>query len=83
MPFVKKEHTEQKTSGFRPRSDDAQTTEPSFFESMKTAVEGLSAPVREMMPDIDYSKVKGAGADRKSTRLNSSHVSESRMPSSA
>ena len=27
--------------------------------------------------------VPGAGEDRKSTRLNSSHVSESRMPSSA
>ena len=27
--------------------------------------------------------VGGSGTDRKSTRLNSSHVSESRMPSSA
>ena len=34
----------------------------------------------------DYKKViieAGKGGDRKSTRLNSSHVSESRMPSSA
>ena len=28
-------------------------------------------------------KVTGTAQDRKSTRLNSSHVSESRMPSSA
>ena len=28
-------------------------------------------------------KQRGGGQDRKSTRLNSSHVSESRMPSSA
>ena len=31
----------------------------------------------------DASRLAAAAADRKSTRLNSSHVSESRMPSSA
>ena len=30
-----------------------------------------------------YARVPAAAVDRKSTRLNSSHVSESRMPSSA
>ena len=41
-------------------------------------------------PDIDFTAFFGTDfsaraftADRKSTRLNSSHVSESRMPSSA
>ena len=31
----------------------------------------------------ELTKVMGDDSDRKSTRLNSSHVSESRMPSSA
>ena len=34
-------------------------------------------------PDSERLLLVGTGADRKSTRLNSSHVSESRMPSSA
>ena len=33
--------------------------------------------------DFSLSKMEGIVEDRKSTRLNSSHVSESRMPSSA
>ena len=33
--------------------------------------------------DVVYDLGSGDGVDRKSTRLNSSHVSESRMPSSA
>ena len=32
---------------------------------------------------IDIARHRGPDGDRKSTRLNSSHVSESRMPSSA
>ena len=32
---------------------------------------------------IDWLRAQGRSLDRKSTRLNSSHVSESRMPSSA
>src|ERR1043166_9663132 len=35
------------------------------------------------VPQNDFSNSSRMGADRKSTRLNSSHVSESRMPSSA
>ena len=34
-------------------------------------------------PGVSVNITKTAGSDRKSTRLNSSHVSESRMPSSA
>ena len=33
--------------------------------------------------DDDYSGITFPGGDRKSTRLNSSHASKSRMPSSA
>ena len=36
-----------------------------------------------LQSEIDYSKFSYREKDRKSTRLNSSHVSESRMPSSA
>ena len=35
------------------------------------------------VPEQPARQVKGTETDRKSTRLNSSHVSESRMPSSA
>ena len=38
---------------------------------------------REFIIPHDEAGLKGQASDRKSTRLNSSHVSESRMPSSA
>ena len=41
---------------------------------------------KSLIPTLDVAKAKQimtASGDRKSTRLNSSHVSESRMPSSA
>ena len=34
-------------------------------------------------PSIDFPIYKGTVGDRKSTRLNSSHIQKSRMPSSA
>ena len=39
----------------------------------------------EILRSVSFELPKGSmtGLDRKSTRLNSSHVSESRMPSSA
>ena len=45
----------------------------------------LGAPVIEINVDDDQveDRIDDALRDRKSTRLNSSHVSESRMPSSA
>ena len=39
--------------------------------------------VIEIQRIVRFLKERGIGVDRKSTRLNSSHVSESRMPSSA
>ena len=39
--------------------------------------------VMENLQDLVVKEVQGSGGDRKSTRLNSSHMSESRMPSSA
>lgn len=66
MPFDPNKLKEPSKSKFDPSklaaAPEQPVEAPSFFESMKTAAEGLSAPVREMMPDIDYSKVKGAGA---------------------
>ena len=33
--------------------------------------------------ELNFAKTRLSGTDRKSTRLNSSHLNESRMPSSA
>ena len=43
----------------------------------------LSSITRLFIEEQSVGKKRSARADRKSTRLNSSHVSESRMPSSA
>ena len=46
----------------------------------------IAPTTRESIPeyaDVNREVAQAAGRDRKSTRLNSSHVSESRMPSSA
>ena len=39
--------------------------------------------VEELIQEFSLERVSKAGADRKSTRLNSSHIQKSRMPSSA
>ena len=46
------------------------------------ALGGPQPPIGEMAPTFTLPTNSGAG-DRKSTRLNSSHVRTSRMPSSA
>ena len=51
-------------------------------------VESLTADLRKAQAEILYLREqlrgrKGGGGDRKSTRLNSSHIQKSRMPSSA
>ena len=53
--------------------------------SSKTIADGLRTPVglNNWAVISDPSKVAGVYRDRKSTRLNSSHSGESRMPSSA
>ena len=43
----------------------------------------LDAALGQTFEDIEYILIDDCSTDRKSTRLNSSHVSESRMPSSA
>ena len=48
--------------------------------AMKKAVRKTATQVKN---EISANAPKDTGKDRKSTRLNSSHVSESRMPSSA
>ena len=55
-----------------------------YAEGQRRYVESLSAYARQFLgqmdkPDVDFIE----GLDRKSTRLNSSHSSPSRMPSSA
>ena len=47
-------------------------------DGLKLAIDGL----KERLDGVDFDVVVGA-EDRKSTRLNSSHRSQSRMPSSA
>ena len=39
--------------------------------------------IEKVYPDKEIETFRNLAKDRKSTRLNSSHVSESRMPSSA
>ena len=46
-------------------------------------VDGTGAPATTGDLAIRGDRLAAVGRDRKSTRLNSSHVSESRMPSSA
>ena len=45
--------------------------------------ESLGVNPTEVVPDASFIDDLGADSDRKSTRLNSSHSSVSRMPSSA
>ena len=52
-------------------------SEPEFLQAVEEVLESLR-PVIEANEEL-YKK----NADRKSTRLNSSHTAESRMPSSA
>ena len=54
------------------------------FSDIKSTVKGLFAEVKEVVKNEQFTVViTGSGGDRKSTRLNSSHPSSSRMPSSA
>ena len=66
-----------------PFTDNANAT----WSTISGPVDGdppTAASVRSPLQDlIDRTAKIKSGADRKSTRLNSSHVSESRMPSSA
>ena len=64
-------------TGLDPIKDEA------WYECRFGDWDGLSVDeVKEKWPD-EYTSWISSSADRKSTRLNSSHVSESRMPSSA
>ena len=66
-----------------------------YAEGQRRYVESLSAYARQFLgqmekPDVDFIEglspavsIDQKGADRKSTRLNSSHIQKSRMPSSA
>ena len=57
------------------------------FNTLALSIDAMTGMVRDMEPDVEKMRAAaGMGystADRKSTRLNSSHMSESRMPSSA
>ena len=49
----------------------------------RALVEELKQALEALEPDPGIGAVILTGADRKSTRLNSSHIQKSRMPSSA
>ena len=55
--------------------------EPKAYESLRSKVEGKRKTAESIIGELTNT-IRGK-LDRKSTRLNSSHVSESRMPSSA
>ena len=65
------------------------THSAAFFDLDRTLISGSSAFVlaiaawrADLLPTRQFAR-DAMSADRKSTRLNSSHMSESRMPSSA
>ena len=64
---------------------DLQLNGESLVSAGKEEKEKLQTQMKEFLAQLTHQKLLEADAlaDRKSTRLNSSHVSESRMPSSA
>ena len=62
-------------------NDDIKRVLSRIYESRTlTEASGAQDAMANLNKDVE---VKGSFKDRKSTRLNSSHMSESRMPSSA
>ena len=66
-----------------PTEITAATESPLDIASIKSVMDGFDPA--SLLPDLSkvFGSLVGVCRDRKSTRLNSSHVSESRMPSSA
>ena len=56
---------------------------PTEIQAVGPNVAAIIKPLIDPLTEFGKSFKEGGGLDRKSTRLNSSHVSESRMPSSA
>ena len=54
-----------------------------IFDEIPEGMVGFVYLITNLMNDRKYIGKKNFYLDRKSTRLNSSHMSESRMPSSA
>ena len=78
-------------AGFFTMSEVQQLIQAGFFStatsSTSTIIQTFTASGSWTCPtgvtSIEYLVVGGGGGDRKSTRLNSSHIPLSRMPSSA
>ena len=72
-----------------PRIEESKTSEilsPSVgVEAPKTQKDLAATPKRKRMASVldVLETIKTSSSDRKSTRLNSSHITRSRMPSSA
>ena len=64
------------------RAQDANSTAGNLT-SVLAGNQNLSALVTLLQASPDIANALGGASDRKSTRLNSSHSGESRMPSSA
>ena len=66
---------------FRPQLSELH--DPFLMKDMSIAVERLNQAMGKKERILVYGDYDVDGTDRKSTRLNSSHIEESRMPSSA
>ena len=65
---------------------DQYTSQPDYWNKCEEIVGDAPSTLRLMLPEIYLEKrgeTEKIAADRKSTRLNSSHSGQSRMPSSA
>ena len=74
-----------------PMRDESGAIRPEFVQEITRCIKDEQAPfLREVVAELHeadlgdlIAALGGEDRDRKSTRLNSSHVSQSRMPSSA
>ena len=54
-----------------------------FLENLREIIQNISASEKKLLSNSEHVNNIVTSSDRKSTRLNSSHIEESRMPSSA
>ena len=65
------------------KKDTTKKVSPKKDEDLTKKIEDLEGRIQELEQAVLYAKAESENIDRKSTRLNSSHSQQSRMPSSA